>query len=324
MSENGEGAEGAGEGQGGEGQGEGAEGQVANQGAGGAEGTGAEGAGGEGSEGGSQDDGGSQAAGGEQTLDVGAVLGSKEWLKHVPAEHLTAASKYGSLPEFMKAHGELSSKLGEALFIPGKDASDDDRGKFFDRLGRPKAAEDYELPEIEGEPFNEEAAAEFFQAAHGTGLTQKQVADVLTWQAGFNGKVREAVQKAHGQAHGKLAEEWGDEADANYEMARRTATAAFGDDGLTVLGLGEDPKTWPAAVVARMHDISPTFADSRHINLGGRDVGKTPDAMRAEAKELMESDKYRDGDEDTHQRVQKIFEGLHGTQAIGPGAGTSP
>ena len=65
---------------------------------------------------------------------------SFDWIQHVPAEHLKTAQKFKSLDEFVKAHGELQSKLGTALFIPGKDASDEDRARFFERLGRPKDA----------------------------------------------------------------------------------------------------------------------------------------------------------------------------------------
>ena len=254
-----------------------------------------------------------------EPADITTVLASEDWVKHVPADHIKTAAKYKSLPDFLAAHGELNSKLGEAIFVPGKGASDEDRGKFFDRLGRPKTAEDYKAPEIDGVEFDTDQAASFFQAAHAAGLSQDSVAAMMTWQAESNKALAERTATVLTQAHKKLDTEWGDEAPANYEVARRTAVAALGDEGLKALGLGDDPKTWPSAIVQAMHTVSPSFANSRHVNVSERDVGKTDDALLAEADELM---KKPDATAADQARVTEIFQSVYGTAPVGPGAAT--
>ena len=219
----------------------------------------------------------------------------------------------------MKAHGELQSKLGAALFIPGKDASDEDKARFFERLGRPKDAGGYKAPEVEGVTIGEDRQKAFFEAAHGIGLTQGQVEALMTWEL-ENGKFAQvAAEKAHTGAHWKLGEAWGEDAVANYEKARRVGDILFSEGQRKTLGLGADPKMWSAELVSALASVSPSFMDHPHLGKAQRDLGKDQDELNSELDELMKKSDYYTNPQ--HQkRAREISEALYGTRSIHPAA----
>ena len=255
----------------------------------------------------------------ESTETAVAAEQDFNWIQHVPAEHLPTAQKYKTLGEFVKAHGEVQSKLGTALFMPGKDASDEDKAKFFERLGRPKSAELYKAPEVEGVSFDEGRQRAFFDAAHGIGLTQGQVEALMTWELEGHKSAKAAAEKAHVQAHGKLEESWGEDAVANYEKARRVGDILFTEAQRKSFGMGEDPKTWSADLVAALSSVSPSFMDHPHLGKAQRDLGKDADELSTELDELMAKPDYYQN-QSIQKRVREINEALHGTRSIHPAA----
>ena len=254
-----------------------------------------------------------------ETTTIESAGGDFHWIQHVPAEHLETASRYKSLGDMVKGNSELREQVSKALFIPGKDASDDDKAKFFERLGRPKSADLYKAPEVEGVTFNEDRQKAFFDAAHGIGLTQGQVEALMTWEMEGHKSAQAAAEKALVAAHGNLEESWGEDAVANYEKARRVGDILFSETQRKTLGMGTDPKMWNAELVSALTSVSPSFMDHPHLGKAQRDLGKEPDELNAELDTLMKAPDYYQ-DTQKQKRAREISEALYGTRSIHPAA----
>lgn len=143
-----------------------------------------------------------------------------------------------------KSAREGEKLLGNAIRIPGKDATPEEREAFLNKLGRPEKADAYqytvpkELPE--GLPYDGEKANAFKALSHKLGLTQEQSAALHDFYIGeqvgaFNGmgEASAAAMQAKGEAETeKLVKEWGpldgDTARANFEIADKVFTQVPG------------------------------------------------------------------------------------------------
>ena len=171
-----------------------------------------------------------------------------EWLQKAGLTDAKALAKH--------AHNQ-EKLLGSAVRIPGKDATDEERNAFLNKLGRPEAADKYEFKAPEGLPegfeYDGKVEAAFRDIAHKAGLTQAQAAAVRDWYLGaageaFGGQV-EAAKAAQSQRADKATEElvklWGPldgaTAQANLEIADKVFTQTKGGndflEALKELGL---------------------------------------------------------------------------------------
>lgn len=191
----------------------------------------------------------------EQQLDDGAAKGSaaaveavlagldtdnREWLTKQGYD-LSTPDGLGKLAKQVYAQERL---LGNAIRIPGKDATPEQREEFLNKLGRPPTADGYEfvppkdLPEEL--PYDGERASAFKTFAHSIGLTAQQAASVHDWAAGNAVKDFqniEAQRAAQTEQQAKAATEalvklWGpldgQTARANLEFADRFLMEAGG------------------------------------------------------------------------------------------------
>lgn len=127
--------------------------------------------------------------------------------------------------------------LGNAIRVPGKDATPEEREAFLNKLGRPPQADKYELAvpkDLPEElPYDGETATEFKSRAHELGLTQQQAAGLHDWYVAKQAEMvksigqqtqAQKVEKAK-QAVQMLEREWGPidspSAKANLEFADR-------------------------------------------------------------------------------------------------------
>ena len=146
---------------------------------------------------------------------------------------------FKTVGEFAKSHLELKNKLKtteESLkdYVPKlpDNASDEDKALYYDALGRPKEASQYEF---DGEDKNAPEWTNFWkQQFHGLGLTKTQAKQL---SATFNGQMQKMVE-AHNNslkaemtaAETKLRSEMGDKYDTNVELAKRMATKHLGTE----------------------------------------------------------------------------------------------
>jgi len=118
---------------------------------------------------------------------------------------------------------ELETKMVDYVPKLPDDATDEDKALYYDALGRPKEAKEYEF---DGEDKNAPEWTNFWkQQFYGLGLTKSQAKSLSTQ---FNGQIQKIVE-AHNNvlktesttAEQKLRTELGDKYDTNVELAKR-------------------------------------------------------------------------------------------------------
>lgn len=146
---------------------------------------------------------------------------------------------YKTVGEFAKTYldtktkvSDLEGKLGSSIPKLKDDASDEDRARYYDALGRPPKPSEYEF---DGEDKNApEWTNKWKQEFHSMGLTKAQAKDL---SLKFNGSIQQMVE-AHNlklknevtEAETKLKTEWGDKFDTNVELAKRLYQKHIGSE----------------------------------------------------------------------------------------------
>src|SRR5262249_48023271 len=118
---------------------------------------------------------------------------------------------------------DLEGKLADSIPKLPDDASDEDRATYYDALGRPTKASEYEF---DGEDKNAPEWTNYWKEQfHGLGLTKTQAKQL---SAAFNGQIQKLVEvhnntlKAEmATAQQSLKAKYGDKYDTNVELAKR-------------------------------------------------------------------------------------------------------
>ena len=138
-------------------------------------------------------------------------------------------SSYQNLEKLMGA-----DRAGNTVVLPGENATPEEIGKFFDRMGRPSDAAGYniQVPEKGGDPeFAKIAASKF----HELGLTTKQGQELSNWwneTVGNQMATQESANLQNFQAdEAALKAEWGAAHDQNVVIARNVANTLGLDAG---------------------------------------------------------------------------------------------
>ena len=173
---------------------------------------------------------------GEGTTGAGTgQAAAPAWTSQLPADlkDNAAFTSYKTIGDLAKSHLELGGKLKEFDGMKAKladsipklpdNATDEDKNLYYNALGRPEKATDYEF---DGEDKNAPEWTNFWkQQFHGMGLTKAQAKSL---SAQWNGQVQKMVeahnasmQKEMAEAETKLRTEWGDKYDTNVELAKR-------------------------------------------------------------------------------------------------------
>jgi hypothetical protein len=137
---------------------------------------------------------------------------------------------FKTVGDFAKAHLETATKLSDAEtklkdFIPRlpDNATDEEKGIYYNALGRPEKAADYEF---DGEDKNAPEWTGFWkQQFHSLGLTKVQAKQLSGM---WNGQLQKMVDSYNegrknevAAAESKLRTELGDKFDTNVELAKR-------------------------------------------------------------------------------------------------------
>lgn len=169
-----------------------------------------------------QDDGvkAGQSDGGE----VGAVeqLG---WRASLPDVHKNNEA-FKQFKEPKEAWDKLDVLLkteGKAVTIPDEKATDDEKAKFFAKLGRPENPDGYELTKPadlpESVPYDPVVETEYKKFAHSINLTKDQAAKLHTWYYGLAKNGAELMEKAQVESIDALKAKWGAKYDGNTKIA---------------------------------------------------------------------------------------------------------
>lgn len=163
------------------------------------------------------------------------------WVAGLPDTLKTNESltKFKTVGEFANDYLAVSTKASDLEkrvqnSVPKlpDDATDEDRSLYYDALGRPKDAKEYEF---DGEDKNApEWTSHWKQVSHSLGLTKTQAKNL---SSAFN-KQMEGMVAAHNAkiagevtaATNALKTEWGDKFDTNVELAKRVYQKHIGTE----------------------------------------------------------------------------------------------
>jgi len=117
----------------------------------------------------------------------------------------------------------LESQMADSIPKLPDNATDDDRSAYYDALGRPKQASEYEF---DGEDKNAPEWTNLWKSEfHNLGLTKAQAKSLSgKWNAQLQSMVKahnDAVAKEATETEAKLRSEMGDKYDTNVELAKR-------------------------------------------------------------------------------------------------------
>lgn len=215
-------------------------------------GTGAEGGQGQGNNSGTQ--GGGQGQGGGNPPASG---GGNDFLSQLPEEYRTDPTfkdlkDVGSLAKSYKnAASMLGMDKSRLVALPGENATPEELADFYGKLGRPEAADKYQLPQLEDIPgFTsiDSMKEGFKKVAHENGLTTKQVENLFKWYHGENVNFAKSMEEqrtnSRTQAEESLKKEFGNGFDEKIAVAQK-AYKVYADpdmqDLLEESGLANDP-----------------------------------------------------------------------------------
>lgn len=146
----------------------------------------------------------------------------------------------------VKNYVEAQRRIGKSVLIPNEDTSYEARQEFLNKisglegvivkptseegvseyyakLGRPDAAENYELGISEESGFKPELVDGFRQAAYQAGLSQEQAKAVMSYYTGLESQVTEALTQKADIYQNTLKEMWGDEYNTKFENFAKVA-----------------------------------------------------------------------------------------------------
>ena len=213
--------------------------------------------------------------------------------------------EHPSLKNF-KNEGDLAKSWVEAQKLIGRDkipvlgekATKADWDVVFDRLGRPKTADGYAIPEVKFPEGYPAPSKEFNEAlktkAHELGLLPGQVNELYNWFMGnevdnFN-KHAQGRQEQRVSGENALRKAWGAAFEQNYAVAEQ-AVNKYGTEGfvekLKQSGLNNDPD-----MIKFIADMAKNFSEDK---ITGKPMGLTlsPDEAKAEIAKLQ-SDAMKD------------------------------
>ncbi len=251
------------------------------------------------------------------------------WKDELP-EDIRSAESLGSIntvEDLAKSYIHGQQALGNNVAIPPKDAGDEQWNAFFNKVGRPEAADKYELPTVEGAEalgISEDKATAFTAEAHRLGLTQRQAAGLYNWFMQDGVKDAAAIQEQANQqaeaAINGLKQKWGDAFDQNLNEAKAAVDEFGGDEVKQILnesGLGDNPQ-----VIEMFQKIGRAMAEDDLFGKGAdlrNQFNMTPEeAGEAIQQKMLDkefSDAYFNRDHPGHDAAVREMQKLHAAAA---------
>ncbi len=240
------------------------------------------------------------AAGGGGGAD-NAAPAAFDWAGTLGARHAdfadTLTAKGWKNPsDVLTAYRQLEQDSATRVAIPGDGATDEDRAAFWKALGRPDTAEGYGLARPENMPeaeWDNDRMGRFAEAAHALGMPAAHVKGVIDWLAQDTAqeiaayeaslpKMREAHEAGLRDA---MRKEFGAQAPAAEERARRVFQTYVGDDPEAQAAIDLlSAKAGNLAVLKIFAKIGEDVGEARLRGGGGAGAGTGEDAKAALTK----------------------------------------
>lgn len=226
------------------------------------------------------------------TQEEVAFAQSKGWDKETTAP---ADQIFRSYHNMQKLFG--ADRAGNTVVIPGEGADESALNSFFNRLGRPEAADKYSAGDFDG--LSPEQSAELKARGHKLGLTDKQMAGLHEWNkeatAAAQQKLVQDAQIEFSNQEAALKREWGAAYDQNIQLGKE-AVAKLGwtqeqIDAMQV-GIGYD------GVMKLAAQMGKSISEGRFVsNDAGRQSGNpnvlTPEQAKSELKKLQNDSEFQ-------------------------------
>tara|TARA_R110000787_G_scaffold15257_6_gene47097 strand:- start:113 stop:985 length:873 start_codon:yes stop_codon:yes gene_type:complete len=178
-----------------------------------------------------------------------------DWRAGLDGDLRRVAAKFATPAEVVRSYSALEKRLGRSVVLPDRDSTPDEIEAFYQRLGRPKSPDAYDvhLPEELQADGADTAKKAFLQAMHRAGANGPTVQAAIDWYAaaladGESQAQAVAAEKA-AESEAALRREWGGSYEKQVAAARR-AVGHFGGAALTSALKGAGIADHPALLKA--------------------------------------------------------------------------
>jgi len=155
---------------------------------------------------------------------------AQSWRDSLKDESLKSSKsleKFNDVESLGKSYVELEGKLGRSIELPKDEADQESWSRVYERLGRPKTAEEYELAAIEDPSFRKALAERGLK----TGLNKRQLSEIagaIKEREEASTKAIEAEAKSrYEQGTSKLKSKYGDKFDERTAQANKAFSKMF-------------------------------------------------------------------------------------------------
>lgn len=270
---------------------------------------------------------------------LSATADVQDWRSSLPEDLKQDPSlkDFKGVDSLAKSYTELVKYQGNSIRIPGEDASEEARSKFFeklqsvegvvridennldsvyDRLGRPENVNSYKIPELEGINFDDSALSEFKNLAFSKGFNNDQLSSMLEFYA--QDKIQEAQNHnaliEQSQKH--LQQAWGN--DYNNRIHGVSEVIKMHADGYSedqVKAMQTDLSKYPAVIQA-LSDYYGTLKEKGSLK-GSSSIqyGMTPQEARERIAEIRSNRElmkiFNNPTSPDHKALVSKMEGLY-------------
>jgi len=180
-----------------------------------------------------------------------------------------------------KAYVDLHGRLANAVFVPGDNATPEERKAYAEKMGIPADPAQYDLDRtsVPAEIYSEDTEKWFRDTALRLGLSKSQASGLFkeynTLLVNAYKEQQTALTKPRDESIAKLKGEWGTSFDANLQLAKRVVSKFGGEDFIKYLnesGFGDHP-----LLIKTLHAVGKVLSEDAFKegeSLGG--VGGAP------------------------------------------------
>jgi hypothetical protein len=213
-----------------------------------------------------------------------------------------------------KAYVNLE-KMPRGVAVPKEGAPESEWDAFYEKIGRPKTADDYQidLKVPEGVPWNKIAEKNILARAHKRGLTKSQAEgllnDYLEIAQEGNTRLRADASREAEEAYDTIQKDWGGLTDRNLSLVSRAVSEFGGEEFKNYLdesGLGNDPR-----FLKFVHKMGTPMLEANLIK--GEALGMKKAEAVAEIEKLMASKEWAAGDKAVLARINSLYPIAHGS-----------
>ena len=196
----------------------------------------------------------------------------REWMKGLsePLQKSKGLSKFENIESLAKSYTELESELGKRVKIPSQDASPDEWAKYYERVGRPKTADDYA---IDRGKTDDALVRQFKAKAHEQGLTVNQAEkmfEVLRGATEGTQKLQvERYTERMKEADAMLRKEYGPQYDTKVADARKAYDILF--DAQTKADIAESGLASNPRFIKVLAELGPQIKGDSFLQAAGKD-----------------------------------------------------